>query len=233
MLKAGTPRCFHFLFQPSAETAFLGASPERLFRRANQSLETEAVAGSRPKGLSDTDDARLVNELLSSDKERREHEFVRISLREDIRPLVTSLHMDSHPSVMRLASARHLVSRVRAELRPDVTSLDVLDAIHPSPAVGGLPSSLALQTLLHREPFDRGWYAGPIGWIGPNTAEFAVGIRSGLVSDGMIRLYSGAGLVMGSTPQSEWDEIGDKIVDFSRVLGLSTTRTTTAQAAAG
>ena len=222
LLKAGTPRCFHFLFQPAGQSAFIGASPERLFRRHDRKVETEAVAGSRPKGISDADDARLVEELLSSDKERREHEYVRISLKEDMSPLVTTLHMDADSSVMRLASARHLVSRVRATLRSEVTSLDLLEAIHPSPAVGGLPSSLAVLTLLEKEPFDRGWYAGPVGWIGPNTAEFAVAIRSGLVNESQVRLYSGAGIVRGSTWESEWEELGDKIVDFSKVLGLST-----------
>lgn len=233
MLKAGTPRCFHFLFQPARQSAFIGASPERLFRRHHQKVETEAVAGSRPKGTSDADDARLVEELLSSDKERREHEYVRVSLKEDLTPLVTALHMDADCSVMRLASARHLVSRVQATLRNDVTSLDVLEAIHPSPAVGGLPSSLAVHTLLEKEPFDRGWYAGPVGWIGPNAAEFAVGIRSGLMNDCHVRLYSGAGIVRGSTWQSEWDELGDKIVDFSKVLGLSTPTIPASRVAAG
>ena len=232
-LKEGTPRCFHFLFQPSGQGAFIGASPERLFQRDEWSVETEAVAGSRPKGRSQSDDERLVRELLSSDKERREHEFVRVSLKEDMRPLVTELDLDADCSVMRLASARHLVSRMRASLRREVTSLDVLDAIHPSPAVGGMPSDLALQTLFDKEPFDRGWYAGPVGWIGPNRAEFAVGIRSGLVNDSQVRLYSGAGIVPGSTWQSEWDEIGDKIVDFSKVLGLVKNEASPLQVAAG
>ena len=233
LLKSGTPRCFHFLFQPSGQSAFIGASPERLFRRRNRDVETEAVAGSRPRGRSAAADARLVEELLSSDKERREHEFVRVSLKEDMLPLSTDLQMDANCSVMRLASARHLVSRMKARLRRGVTSLDVLESIHPSPAVGGLPSSLALDALLKIEPFDRGWYAGPVGWIGPNAAEFAVGIRSGLIDDRQVRLYSGAGIVPGSTWQSEWDEIGDKIVDFSRVLGMSTREAAAPQAAAG
>ncbi|MDE2732076.1 MAG: isochorismate synthase [Bacteroidota bacterium] len=233
LLKSGTPRCFHFLFQPAGQSAFIGASPERLFRRRNRDVETEAVAGSRPRGRSAADDARLVEELLNSDKERREHEFVRVSLKEDMLPLSTDLQMDADCSVMRLASARHLVSRMKARLRRGVTSLDVLEAIHPSPAVGGLPSSLALDALLKIEPFDRGWYAGPVGWIGPNAAEFAVGIRSGLIHGQQVRLYSGAGIVPGSTWQSEWDEIGDKIVDFSRVLGISTQEDAAHQAAAG
>ncbi len=221
-LKADTPRCFHFLFQPSGRSAFVGASPERLFRRTGRNIESEAVAGSRPKGISAVDDARLVAELQSSEKELREHEYVRVSLQEEMTPLADSVMLDALPSIMRLASERHLVSRMRATLRQGVTSLDVLQALHPSPAVGGYPTGRAVDAILAHEPFDRGWYAGPVGWIGPDAAEFAVGIRSGLVDEDYVRLYSGAGIVRGSTPGAEWDEIGDKIVDFTRVLGLTT-----------
>ena len=88
--------------------------------------------------------------------------------------------------------------------------------------MGGYPSNLALDVIREREPLDRGWYAGPVGWIGVNEAEFAAGIRSGLVSGSMIRLYSGAGIVRGSTPPDEWAEIGHKIGGLARVLGLYT-----------
>ena len=226
-LKAGTPNCFHFLFQPTGGHAFVGASPERLFRRTGRNVESEAVAGSRPRGASETDDARLVAELQSSEKELREHEFVRVSLQEEMIPLADTITLDAQPSVMRLATERHLVSRMQATLRQGVTSLDVLQALHPSPAVGGYPCQCAVDAIAEHEPFDRGWYAGPVGWIGPDAAEFAVGIRSGLAENNCVRLYSGAGIVRGSTARAEWDEIGDKIVDFTRVLGLSSTEVMT------
>ena len=224
-LKAGTPDCFHFYFQPADGVAFVGASPERLFRRRGRRIESEAVAGTRPRGASATEDAHLLEELLQSDKDRREHEYVRISIREELAPLADAFHLDAEPSEMKLASGRHLVSRVRATLRDDVTSLDVLNALHPTPAVGGYPSADAIAAVQAREPFDRGWYAGPIGWIGPDAAEFAVGIRSGLVQARRLSLYSGAGIVEGSTPGAEWDEIEHKIVDFIKVLGLDLRRT--------
>ena len=221
-LQSSSPGCFHFLFEPIPGMAFLGASPERLFRREGRSVESEAVAGTRPRGASDLEDERMIDELFGSAKEQREHEFVRISLQEEIAQLAAHVTMDVQPSIMRLASEIHLVSRLRAILRQEYTSLDVLEALHPSPAVGGYPSNLALDVIREREPLDRGWYAGPVGWIGVNEAEFAAGIRSGLVSGSMIRLYSGAGIVRGSTPPDEWAEIGHKIGGLARVLGLYT-----------
>lgn len=219
-LKNITPNCFHFLFELISGDAFLGASPERLFRREGRSIESEAVAGTRPRGKSDLDDARMIDELYHSAKEQREHEFVRISLQEEIASLAAYVTMDTMPSIMRLASERHLVSRLRAILQKGFTSLDVLEALHPSPAVGGYPSEEALELIREEEPFDRGWYAGPVGWLGVNEAEFAVAIRSGLISGSVIRLYSGAGIVRGSTPLDEWREVEHKIGDLAQVLGL-------------
>ena len=224
-LKAGTPDCFHFFFQPEEGVAFVGASPERLFRRQGRIIDSEAVAGTRPRGASASDDARLLEELLQSDKDRREHEYVRISMQEELAPLAEEFYLDAEPSEMKLASGRHLVSRVRATLRDGVTSLDVLKALHPTPAVGGYPTADAIAAIRAQEPFDRGWYAGPVGWIGPGAAEFAVGIRSGLVQPRTLSLYSGAGIVTGSTPEGEWDEIEHKIIDFIKVLGLDLQRT--------
>ena len=224
-LKAGTPDCFHFFFQPEEGVAFVGASPERLFRRQGRIVDSEAVAGTRPRGASASDDARLLEELLQSDKDRREHEYVRISMQEELAPLAEEFYLDAEPSEMKLASGRHLVSLVRATLRDGVSSLDVLKALHPTPAVGGYPTTDAIAAIRAQEPFDRGWYAGPVGWIGPGAAEFAVGIRSGLVQPRTLSLYSGAGIVTGSTPEAEWDEIEHKIIDFIKVLGLDLQRT--------
>ena len=220
-LAAGTPNCFHYLFQPQGGPAFVGASPERLFCRRGREMESEAVAGTRPRGTSATDDARLWDELLHSEKELREHEFVRMSLREELQPLAVSFRLDAQPSEMRLANGRHLVSRVSATLQPGVTSLDMLRALHPTSAVGGYPTRPALRAIRAQEPFDRGWYAGPVGWIGPNQADFAVGIRSGLINGCQLSLYSGAGIVLGSTPQAEWEEMEHKIQDFTNMLGMA------------
>ncbi len=219
-LKDATPDCFHFYVEPEPGVAFIGASPERLYRREERKILSEAVAGTRPRGDSETDDEDLREDLLSSDKDRAEHAYVRDSIREGLAPLCRSLEADSRMSEMRLSRRRHLVSGIRGTLHEDVSDADVLEAMHPTPAVGGHPKKEALREIGNSETFDRGWYAGPVGWIGADAAEFAVGIRSGLVSGRNLSLYSGAGIVSGSVPEEEWAEIEQKISDFTRIFGL-------------
>ncbi len=219
-LKAATPDCFHFYVEPEEGTAFVGASPERLFRREGREVRTEAVAGTRPRGDSAMDDDELRDQLLGSAKDLSEHAYVRDSIRESLGNLCESLEVEERLSEMKLARGRHLVSGVRGTLREGVTDWDVLEALHPTPAVGGHPREKALAEIRTSEPFDRGWYAGPIGWISADAAEFAVGIRSGLVGGRTLRLFSGAGIVAGSMPEDEWAEIEQKIGDFTRIFGV-------------
>ena len=219
-LRAATPNCFHFLVEPEEGAAFVGASPERLFRREGREISSEAVAGTRPRSASAAGDAELRDELLGSAKDQAEHSFVRVSIRESLGALCGDLEVEDTASEMKLARGRHLVSRIRGTLGEAVTDAGVLAALHPTPAVGGYPKDRALGEIRALEPFDRGWYAGPIGWLGAEAAEFAVGIRSGLVRGDTLSLYSGAGIVVGSTPEGEWAEIEQKISDFTKVFGL-------------
>ena len=158
--------------------------------------------------------------MLRSEKDKAEHEHVRVGIRETLGPLCDELEIEEGVSEMKLASRRHLVSRVRGTLGEGVTDAEVLRALHPTPAVGGYPRAEALEEIRALERFDRGWYAGPVGWIGADRAEFAVGIRSGLVRRNRLALFSGAGIVAGSVPESEWAEIEQKIGDFTRMFGL-------------
>lgn len=219
-LRDATPGCFHFLMEPEEGAAFVGASPERLFRREGRGILSEAVAGTRPRGVSEADDEELREELLGSVKDQAEHSYVRISIGETLGSLCEELEVEDKASEMKLARGRHLVSGIQGTLRRGVTDTEVLAALHPTPAVGGYPKGVALERIRNLESFDRGWYAGPIGWIGADAAEFAVGIRSGLVRGSTLALYSGAGIVAGSTPDGEWAEIEQKIGDFTRVFGL-------------
>lgn len=220
-LEAATPGCFHFgLRSAGGPAVFVGASPERLYRREGREVTSEAVAGTLPRGDSEESDAALRARLLGSDKDRREHGYVREGVREALAGLCEELEVEEGVSEMKLASRRHLVSGVRGRLRPNVTDTELLAALSPTPAVGGYPDEPARLFLREAEPFDRGLYAGPVGWVGADAAEFAVGIRSGLVDGRRLALYSGAGIVEGSDPESEWREIEQKISDFAAVLGL-------------
>jgi menaquinone-specific isochorismate synthase len=223
-LKEATPGCFHFYVEPEEGVAFVGASPERLFRREGRVIQSEAVAGTRPRGASEADDDELRDDLLGSRKDKAEHHHVKIGIGEALEPLCDELVVEGGVSEMKTASRRHLVSRVRGVLRESVWDAEVLRALHPTPAVGGYPKEGALAEIRASEPFDRGWYAGPIGWIGADAAEFAVGIRSGLLRGDRLALFSGAGIVEGSVPETEWAEIEQKIGDFTGMFGFDPAR---------
>ncbi|MFQ5850946.1 MAG: isochorismate synthase MenF [Candidatus Binatia bacterium] len=217
-LKLAMPGCFHFCFIPEPGVAFIGASPERLYMREFRLIRSEAIAGTRPRGISAMTDEQLGQDLLHSDKDLREHRLVVQGIREMLAPLCESLEVDGSTSLLKLAQCQHLLSVFKGTLGNGVRDADLLRGLQPTPAVGGYPTAAALEEIEKLEPFDRGWYAGPVGWVGPNTAEFAVAIRSGLVDGSRLYLFSGAGIVEGSTPEGEWDEIENKISDFIKVL---------------
>ncbi len=219
-LRAATPDCFHFCFQPQNGKAFVGASPERLFKMKDGRLETEAVAGTRPRGKTAAADAQLREELLTSEKDRREHDFVTMQIQEALKQLCDMVSLNGSTSEMKLTRGRHLYAGLKGILRSGVSPLDVLRSLHPTPAVGGTPTDEARATIRRWESFDRGWYAGPFGWLSGESAEFAVAIRSGLLTQRRLALFSGAGIVEGSQPLAEWEEIEHKICDFIDVLGL-------------
>lgn len=218
-----THDCFVFCFDFGSDTesphAFLGATPERLFARDGNLLRSEVVAGTRKRGATSGEDQRLAYELLTSDKDQLEHDIVRKSIRQKLHKFVDQLDVDSHASVLRLARKQHLCSEVQGTLKEGVEDGDLLKRLHPTPAVGGYPTENALPEIARLEPFDRGWYAAPLGWISAENAEFVVGIRSGLVEGNLLSLYSGAGIVRGSDPDEEWREVENKIQDFLEILG--------------
>lgn len=219
-LQAATDNCFHFAVWPEEGPAFVGASPERLFSRYGGEVRSEAVAGTRSRGDTPSADAALRDELLESPKERREHAFVQHAIREEMERLCTSVDTPDAPGELALARSRHLHAPVTGTLQPGVGTVDLLEALHPTPAVGGVPQDAALTAIRTQEPFDRGWYAGPVGWVADGEAEFSVSIRSGLVQGARLALFSGAGIVEGSVPEREWEEIEQKIGDFAAVLNL-------------
>lgn len=221
LLQNTNPELFHFCFQPSVGNAFIGGSPERLYSRQERLLQTEAMAGTRRRGKSTQEDQELSQELLTSEKDIREQQFVVYSLRSILHQLCHSIGKIRKPSLLKLNKVQHLYTPCNGILLDEVSDADILPKLHPTPAVGGYPREQALIAIEEIEPFDRGWYAGPVGWIGHNSAEFAVAIRSGLVEDNQLSLFSGAGIVQGSQPEQEWQEIEHKIGSFVQILGYS------------
>ena len=217
-LQVATHDCFVFCFDFGAGSAFVGATPERLFLREGVSLKSEVIAGTRMRGDDSVADEALAIELLTSDKDQREHDIVRKSIRQKLHKFVDHLDVDTQASILRLAKKQHLRSNVQGTLKADVDDGMLLKRLHPTPAVGGYPTDNALPEIARIEPFNRGWYAAPVGWVGSDSAQFAVGIRSGLVEGNELSLFSGAGIVRGSDPDAEWREVENKIQDFIGIL---------------
>jgi menaquinone-specific isochorismate synthase len=219
ILAGGAPACFHFCLQPTANSgAFLGASPELLFRREGTRLESEAVAGTRPRSLDTVEDERLESQLLKMSKEQLEHRLVVDSLETTFRELCADFSQDTAPSVLKLSRVQHLRTAFSGELKDGVGDDAILRAFHPTPATCGSPCAAAARFIAVNELFDRGWYAGPVGFVSRDEAEFAVAIRSMLWLGRKTHVYAGAGIVDGSESEREWSELEDKIAGVLHLL---------------
>ena len=218
-LRAANPEGFHFAFSPEGGATFLGVSPERLYRREGRRIISEAVAGTRRRGDSEREDQAIGDALLDSEKDRREHRFVADTVGRGLGELCRSYRADPAVSLLKLARLQHLRRGFEGTLRGHVDDVAIVAALHPTPAVAGNPTAAAVAEIAHREPFSRGWYAGPLGWVGAHGADFTVAIRSGLLSGNRLAVFTGAGIVRGSRPIAEWEELENKLAGFVRVIG--------------
>ncbi len=205
---------YAFFYQFSEAHAFLGVSPELLYARSGDVLLSEAVAGTRIRGSTPHEDLALGHDLMGSDKDKREHRSVVGALVSAFRQVCRSYKVEEKASVLKLQHQQHLVTRISGRLAEGVTDRDLCAALHPTPAVGGAPTDKALQFLHRTESFDRGWFASPVGYFNKSSAQVAVAIRSCLVAGEELHLYSGAGIVEGSHPLLEWDEMEIKIKQY-------------------
>lgn len=206
-LRRQYPNCYRFSFQHDDGGTFFGAPPERLVAKRDGAIETEALAGSVPRGDTPAADDEYVAAMLDDEKIAHEHELVVDAIRTQLEPFVSDLTV-AERTVRRLATIQHLRTSIQAQLNGDRHVLELVEALHPTPAVGGVPPALAWETIRSRECFDRGWYAAPIGWFDADgDGEFAVGIRSGVATDDQVTLFAGNGLVADSDPADEWDEV--------------------------
>ncbi|MDF9827212.1 menaquinone-specific isochorismate synthase [Ereboglobus sp. PH5-10] len=199
--------CYSFSLANGHGQSFIGASPERLLRVRDRRLLTEALAGSAPRGASASEDASLGATLLHNEKDVREQRHVLDSIRRRLEPLGLKLTHPAQPGLRKLANVQHLHTPVEAPLPDGVRLLDALARLHPTPAVGGTPREAAVARIRELEGFPRGLYAGAIGWIDAHgNGEFFVGLRSALIDGPNARLYAGAGIVAGSSPEKEFEE---------------------------
>jgi len=206
-LRHEQPSCFTY-----AAGSYVGASPELLARRRGRDVVSRPMAGTVAQGGSPGDDRRLVAAMAASAKEQAEHRLVVDDVRHKLRPLADPPTL-AGPDVVRLSTVAHLVTTVNCRLRdPAMTALDVAALLHPTPAVAGVPQAAALALIAELEGFDRGLYAGPVGWVDSRgDGDWAVALRSATLDGTRARLVAGAGIVAGSNADAEWDETEAKL----------------------
>ena len=205
-LAADYPECYRFLFEPRPHYAFYGASPELLADVRGSQVRTMALAGSMARGETAAEDTRLGDSLLSSAKDRHEHQIVVDKIRERLEPRTASLEIPP-PQLLKLRNIQHIHTPIAGILREQTGILPLIQALHPTPALGGDPRAMAMALIRDLEPIPRGWYGAPVGWIDANLdGQFTVAIRSAVAQESRAWIYAGAGIVADSQPEGEWEE---------------------------
>ena len=218
-LRTQYPDCYSFLISQDGETAFVGSTPERLASFHDREVLTEGLAGSISRGKTASEDAVLEYELLHSQKDLSEHAFVLDAIEENLHRFSDVYEHPKAPGIKKLSNVQHLYTPVHAKIKEGVSRTEVLSKLHPTPAVGGYPREAAMPYINKLEHFDRGWYAGPIGWINAyGEGEFVVAIRSGLINNNEVRFFAGCGIVEDSNPKKEWDETNLKFIPMLTAL---------------
>ena len=230
-LRAVHRECFVFGYWRD-ERAFGGASPERLVRLVGRQVRASSLAGSAKRGATPEEDAALAASLMGSAKDWAEHAAVRDALRDGLAEVCDDVTGADVPSLLTLRHLHHLHTPIDATLRRGRSLLDVVARLHPTPAVGGTPRDGALRFIRDHERLDRGWYAAPIGWVGRRGGEFAVGLRSAVISGSTASLYAGCGIVADSVPELELAESQLKLRSMQAALAAALTELPSSGAAA-
>jgi menaquinone-specific isochorismate synthase len=207
-LRASYPSAFVF-----AVDGFIGASPELLVSRAGDVVRSHPMAGTTPRTGDPATDAQLAASLLSSAKDRAEHQITIDTVLDAVLPFCSYVDSEPEPSIVALANVQHLASLVEGRLSsPPASVLALVEALHPTPAVCGFPRAAALDVIARLEGFDRGRYAGTVGWVdGAGNGRFAVSIRCAELDGGRARLFAGNGIVADSDPSTELAETRAKL----------------------
>jgi menaquinone-specific isochorismate synthase len=210
------PACSSFAI-PRGSRTFVGASPERLVRVLGTRVDTEALAGTLLRRHDETGTA-----LLASEKDRREHELVARAIRHVMTAVCSEVAVADEPIIRTLANVHHLYTPMTGRLRRRRHILELVDVLHPTPAVCGHPRAAAFEWIAKRETLPRGWYAGAVGWFdAAGDGDFAVAIRSGLLELHEAWLFAGAGIVRGSDPARELLETRMKQAPLLHALGAA------------
>ena len=218
-LRHENPRAHVFLFGMEGGRTLFGAAPEVLAEFREGRLHSTAVAGSAARGGDPESDRARADALLASAKDREEHRMTVEQMSEVLDPRLDGMEVAEEPRILTLARIQHLESPIEGTGREGEDVLSLVEALHPTPAVCGRPRDAALSLIGAREPFARGWYAGPVGWFDvAGEGDFVPALRIGVGRGLRWRLYAGAGIVAGSDPELEWEETRLKFEPALRAL---------------
>lgn len=213
------PDSFVFSFERK-DSCFIGATPERLVKKTGEEILSTCLAGSIARGDTLERDEKLGEELLDDEKNRYEHQLVVDSIRDALKPYCDELSIPTSPQLMKLKDIQHLYTPVIGQASEHTSLLNLVEKLHPTPALGGVPREKAMHVIRQEEQMDRGLYAGPIGWMDAyGNGEYAVALRSGLLQRDKAYLYAGCGIVADSQPESEFKETQMKFRPMLRALG--------------
>lgn len=213
------PTSYIFAFEKAGD-CFVGATPERLVKVEKDALLSTCLAGTAPRGKTDEEDQAIGEQLLFDPKNREEHDFVVQMIKKSLQEFCKEMQVPDKPVLYKLKNLQHLYTPVKGIFKEGNSVFDVIEKLHPTPALGGEPREAALQFIREHEVLDRGWYGAPIGWVDSNqNGEFAVAIRSGLLKGDKASLFAGCGVVKESDPEAELEETSIKFLPMLNVLG--------------
>lgn len=208
------PECWTFCVD-----GFFGSSPETLITVESGSFTARVLAGTAPRGSSSQEDSALAAQLASSTKDLDEHGFATRSVVQTLSPLVEQLSVSESPFTLKLPNVWHLATDIAGTLQDGATSLDLIAALHPTAAVAGTPTSRAVLLIDELEDFDRGRYAGPVGWVDANgDGQWAIALRCAQLGDANIRAWAGCGIVAESKADQEFNETNMKFRPITEAL---------------
>lgn len=204
--------CYVFAFEQE-EDCFIGASPERLVKLSGDELLSTCLAGTSPKGETKNDDATVREILINDVKNLEEHKYVVKMIKNSIDAFCVNIDIPENPIVLSLKNLHHLYTPVKATLKSSYNVFDLVKQLHPTPALGGVPTEGSLAFIRDNEVLDRGWYGAPIGWLDNNkNSEFVVAIRSGLIQADEASLFAGCGIMKDSELDLEYEETNVKFL---------------------
>jgi len=208
-----------FAFESKGD-CFLGASPERLVKKERDQVYSTCLAGSIARGGNEVEDEQLGEDLLNDDKNLMEHQYVVDMIKEAMEDTCSEVVIPERPCLLKLKNIQHLYTPVKGTVNQDISILYLVEKLHPTPALGGLPKEHAVMKIREIEDLDRGFYAGPIGWLDyQGNGEFAVAIRSGLVQGDEASIFAGCGVVEDSIVEMEYQETNIKFTPMLSALG--------------